>query len=56
MEFAYEKLKAGKIKAIDIPYMQRPGGMPDNSDLDKNGNFKVDPFTGKKVSKWPWQK
>jgi hypothetical protein len=45
-----QKLKAGTIKAIDIPYMQRPGGKPDNSDLDKNGNFKNEPY------KWPWQK
>ena len=35
MEKANEKLKKGLIKPEDIPYMQRPGGMPDNSDLKK---------------------
>ena len=35
MEKASEKLKKGLIKPEDIPYMQRPGGMPDNSDLKK---------------------
>ena len=33
MENAKEKLKKGIIRPEDIPYMQRPGGMPDNSDL-----------------------
>ena len=35
MENAKEKIKKGLIKPEDIPYMQRPGGMPDNSDLKK---------------------
>ena len=28
-------LREKKIKPEDVPYMQRPGGMPDNSDLKK---------------------
>lgn len=40
-------LREGKIKPEDVPYMQRPGGMPDNSDLKKG------PF---KNVKWPWEK
>ena len=32
-------LREKKIKPEDVPYMQRPGGMPDNSDL-KKGLFK----------------
>ena len=43
MEKAAEKLKKGLIKPEDVPYMQRPGGMPDNSDLKKG--FRL-----------PWQK
>eukprot|EP00614_Pseudopedinella_elastica_P032725 CAMPEP_0172619482 /NCGR_PEP_ID=MMETSP1068-20121228/93722_1 /TAXON_ID=35684 /ORGANISM="Pseudopedinella elastica, Strain CCMP716" /LENGTH=134 /DNA_ID=CAMNT_0013426251 /DNA_START=64 /DNA_END=468 /DNA_ORIENTATION=- len=43
MEFAKQKLAAGKIKPADIPYMQRPGGRPDGSDLRKGFKF-------------PWQK
>lgn len=43
MEKAAEKLKKGLIKPEDVPYMQRPGGMPDDSDL-------------KKGFKFPWQK
>jgi urocanate hydratase len=43
MENAKEKIKKGLIKPEDIPYMQRPGGMPDNSDL-------------KKKFKFPWEK
>lgn len=43
MERANEKLKKGLISKKDIPYMQRPGGMPDNSDLQKKFKF-------------PWQK
>eukprot|EP00613_Pedinella_sp_CCMP2098_P002706 CAMPEP_0171627832 /NCGR_PEP_ID=MMETSP0990-20121206/21036_1 /TAXON_ID=483369 /ORGANISM="non described non described, Strain CCMP2098" /LENGTH=101 /DNA_ID=CAMNT_0012195821 /DNA_START=211 /DNA_END=516 /DNA_ORIENTATION=- len=43
MEFAAEKLKKGIIKPEDIPYMQRKGGMADDSDL-------------KKKFKFPWQK
>ena len=43
MENAKEKLKKGLIRPEDIPYMQRPGGMPDNSDLKKKFRF-------------PWQK
>ena len=30
-----KKLNKGLIRPEDIPYMQRPGGMPDNSDLKK---------------------
>ena len=30
---AQEKLKSGKIKKSDVPYMQRKGGKPDDSDL-----------------------
>lgn len=29
-------LREGKIKPEDVPYMQRPGGMPDGSDLKKS--------------------
>ena len=43
VEQAKDKLKKGLIKPEDIPYMQRPGGMPDNSDL-------------KKKFKFPWKK
>jgi hypothetical protein len=43
MEFAKKKLKEGKIKPIDIPYMQRPNGKPDNSDLTPDGNWKTTP-------------
>jgi hypothetical protein len=43
MENAQEKLRKGLIRPEDIPYMQRPGGMPDGSDLRKG--FKL-----------PWQK
>lgn len=43
MEKAKEKLAKGLIKPEDVPYMQRPGGMPDNSDLKKG--FRL-----------PWQK
>eukprot|EP00617_Octactis_speculum_P027954 CAMPEP_0185749326 /NCGR_PEP_ID=MMETSP1174-20130828/8046_1 /TAXON_ID=35687 /ORGANISM="Dictyocha speculum, Strain CCMP1381" /LENGTH=104 /DNA_ID=CAMNT_0028425393 /DNA_START=158 /DNA_END=472 /DNA_ORIENTATION=- len=39
MEDAEKKLKAGLIKPEDIPYMQRKGGMPDNSDLKKKSFF-----------------
>jgi len=39
MEMAEKKLKAGLIKPEDIPYMQRKGGMPDNSDLKKKSFF-----------------
>ena len=39
MERAKEKLNKGLIRAEDIPYMQRPGGMPDNSDLKKKFKF-----------------
>lgn len=45
MEFAKQKLARGEIKPEDIPYMQRPGGMPDGSDLKKKKGFKL-----------PWQK
>jgi len=44
MEFAQKRLKEGKIQLKDIPYMQRPGGMPDDSDLKPKG------------FKFPWQK
>ena len=40
-------LREGKIKPEDVPYMQRPGGMPDGSDLKKG------PF---KNIRFPWQK
>tara|TARA_B100000963_G_C22639317_1_gene679490 strand:+ start:1985 stop:2377 length:393 start_codon:yes stop_codon:yes gene_type:complete len=43
MERAKEKLEKGLISPKDIPYMQRPGGMPDGSDL-------------KKKFKFPWKK
>ena len=43
MEFALKKLNSGQIKPIDIPYMQRPNGKPDNSDLQPNGYWKVAP-------------
>ena len=39
MERAKEKLNKGLIRPEDIPYMQRPGGMPDNSDLKKKFKF-----------------
>lgn len=39
MERAKEKLNEGLIRPEDIPYMQRPGGMPDNSDLKKKFKF-----------------
>ena len=45
MERAKEKLKKGLIRPKDIPYMQRPGGMPDGSDLKKKFKFKL-----------PWKK
>jgi len=45
MEFAQKRLKDGSIKLKDIPYMQRPGGRPDDSDLKPEGGFK-----------FPWQK
>ena len=35
----------------EIPYMQRPGGKPDNSDLKKGGGFSL--FGGKKQKKEP---
>merc|ERR1711998_391135 len=40
-------LREGKIKPEDVPYMQRPGGMPDGSDLKKG------PF---KNIRFPWDK
>ena len=40
-------LREKKIKPEDVPYIQRPGGMPDNSDL-KKGIFKG--------MKMPWEK
>jgi len=43
MEFALQKLNSGQIKPIDIPYMQRPNGKPDNSDLTPQGYWKVAP-------------
>jgi urocanate hydratase len=39
MERAKEKMNKGLIRPEDIPYMQRPGGMPDNSDLKKKFKF-----------------
>merc|ERR1712046_81354 len=39
MENAEAKLRRGEIKPSDIPYMQRPGGMPDGSDLKKGFKF-----------------
>ena len=39
MERAKEKLNKGLIRPEDIPYMQRPGGMPDNTDLKKKFKF-----------------
>eukprot|EP00613_Pedinella_sp_CCMP2098_P012859 CAMPEP_0171643020 /NCGR_PEP_ID=MMETSP0990-20121206/32373_1 /TAXON_ID=483369 /ORGANISM="non described non described, Strain CCMP2098" /LENGTH=158 /DNA_ID=CAMNT_0012218495 /DNA_START=14 /DNA_END=490 /DNA_ORIENTATION=- len=65
MEFALNKLNSGAIKPIDIPYMQRPSGKPDNSDLTAKGYWKVAPrgFTGPGVTspakggfKLPWEK
>jgi len=34
---AEEKLRRGEIKPQDVPYMQRPGGRPDDSDLKAGG-------------------
>jgi hypothetical protein len=56
MEMAEKKLREGKIKPIDIPYMQRPGGKPDNSDLTKDGYWKDKPNPGKPTIKFPWSK
>lgn len=36
---AAARLKSGEIKPEDIPYMQRPGGRPDGSDLKKKPLF-----------------
>ncbi len=44
VEFAKKRLAKGEITLKDIPYMQRPGGKPDDSDLKPAG------------FKWPWQK
>jgi len=43
MKFVLQKLNAGQIRPIDIPYMQRPRGKPDNSDLKPNGFWAVAP-------------
>ena len=62
MEFAAKKLKEGKIRPIDIPYMQRPGGKPDNSDLTPGGDWKPGKvpkgfeYEKKGGFKLPWQK
>ena len=44
VEFAKKRLASGELQLKDIPYMQRPGGKPDDSDLKPAG------------FKWPWQK
>jgi hypothetical protein len=36
MENAKDKLEKGIIKPEDVPYMQRNGGMPDDSDIKVN--------------------
>jgi len=46
VEKAMERVRKGELKMEDIPYMQRPGGMPDGSDLKKY----------KKGFKFPWSK
>ena len=56
MEQAEKKLREGKIKPIDIPYMQRPGGKPNNSDLTPDGYWKDKPNPGKGKIKFPWSK
>jgi len=43
MKFTLQKLNSGKIRPIDIPYMQRPRGKPDNSDLTRQGFWKTAP-------------
>ena len=43
MKFSLQKLNSGKIRPVDIPYMQRPNGKPDNSDLKPDGFWKVAP-------------
>jgi len=43
MEMSLKKLNTGKIRPIDIPYMQRPNGKPDNSDLTPQGFWKRAP-------------
>jgi len=35
---AKKRLASGELKPIDVPYMQRKGGMPDNSDLKPKGS------------------
>ena len=50
MTFAEQKLKQGLIKPEDVPYMQRPGGRPDDSDLKKPKKGGMGSF------KLPWQK
>jgi hypothetical protein len=48
-------LREGKIKPEDVPYMQRPGGRPDNSDLKKGPfkNFKL-PWAKEEVNGNGW--
>lgn len=46
VEKAMERVRKGELKMEDIPYMQRPGGQPDGSDLKKY----------KKGFKFPWSK
>ena len=60
---AKEKLARGEIKEIDIPYMQRPGGSWDNSDIKgakklpwTKSDSEYDPFGANEGKfKFPWQ-
>ena len=43
MTMALKKLNTGQIRPVDIPYMQRPNGKPDNSDLKPDGFWRSAP-------------
>jgi len=45
---AEEKIRRGELRPEDVPYMQRPGGKPDNSDLKKQPNIFANLFGGNK--------